>query len=151
MVLLAFAETSAVQLVPDGTIFIHIALILLMIWVLQKTFFRPINRIIEAREKNKGGHSVEADKLLKEVSEKETKYSAALRDARSKGYSLIEKERTKALTKKQEKIGAAKDEVHQTLIEETEELEKQTVEARQAIATEAEKMAEKISSNILRA
>ncbi len=149
MVLLAFAES--VQLVPDGTIFIHIALILLMIWVLNRTFFRPINRIIESREKNKGGHSSESDKLLKEVSEKEIKYNEALLDARSKGYRLVEKERTKALSKKQEKISAAKEEVSQTLIQEITELEKQTAEARQTIATEAEKMAEKISSNILRA
>ncbi len=149
MVLLAFAET--VQLVPDGTIFIHIALILLMIWVLNRTFFRPINRIIEAREKNKGGHSSESVKLLQEVTEKESKYNEALLDARSKGYELIEKERTKALNKKQEKIATAKQEVHQTLLAETTELENQTAEARQIIATEAEKMAEKISSNILRA
>jgi len=149
MVLLAFAET--VQLVPDGTIFIHIALILLMIWVLNRTFFRPINRIIETREKNKGGHSGEADKLLQEVSDKEIKYSEALLDARSRGYKLVEKERAKALSKKQEKIGAAKEEVHQTLMQDKAELERQTVEARQSIASEAEKMAEKISSNILRA
>ncbi|MEP6901576.1 MAG: hypothetical protein ABJA66_07485 [Actinomycetota bacterium] len=150
MVLLAFAETSAVQLVPDGTLFIHIALILLMIWILNRTFFRPINRIIESREKNKGGHSVESEKLLKEVSEKEIKYTQAMLDARSKGYSLIEKERTRALGKKQEKLGAAKEEVGQTLAQETAELEKQTAEARQTIAAEAAKMAEKISSNILK-
>ena len=151
MVLLAFAESAAVQLVPDGTLFIHIALILVMIWVLNRTFFRPINRIIEAREKNKGGHSAESENLLKEVSEKETKYNEALREARSKGYALIEKERGKALSKKQEKLDTAKEEIHQKLTEETTELERQTAEARQTIATEAEKMAEKISSNILRA
>ncbi len=151
MILLAFAETAEpVQLVPDGTLFIHIALILLMIWILNRTFFRPINRIIESREKNKGGHSVEAEKLLKEVSEKETKYTDAMLDARSKGYSLIEKERTRALGKKQEKLVAAKEEVGQTLAQETAELEKQTAEARQTIAVEAAKMAEKISSNILK-
>jgi F0F1-type ATP synthase membrane subunit b/b' len=52
MFFLAFAD---IQLVPDGTILIHIALILLMIWLLNRTFFRPINRVIAAREKNKGG------------------------------------------------------------------------------------------------
>ncbi|MBS1797947.1 MAG: hypothetical protein JSS81_29275 [Acidobacteria bacterium] len=149
MVLFAFAES--VQLIPDGTIFIHIALILLMIWVLNRTFFRPINRILEAREKNKGGKSSESESLLKEVSEKEAKYNEAMLDARSKGYELIEKERVKAVGKKQSKIGAAKEEVHQTLIEQTTELERQTVEARQALASEAEKMAEKISANILKA
>ena len=148
MFLLAFAE---VQLVPDGTLFIHIAIILLMIWILNRTFFRPINRIIESREKNKGGRLGESETLLKEVAEKETKYTEALRDARSKGYELVEQERSEALTKRQETLGAAKEEIQQKLTEETTELEKQTAEARQSIATEAEKIAEKISSNILRA
>jgi F-type H+-transporting ATPase subunit b len=151
MVLLAFAESASVQLVPDGTLFIHIGLILMMIWILQRTFFRPINRIIESREKNKGGRSSESENLLREVAEKETKYNEAMRDARSKGYELIEKERAKALSKKEGTVSAAKEEVQQKLTEETAELEKQTAEARQAIEAEAQKMAEKISLNILRA
>ena len=57
MVVLAFAEGGAIQLVPDGTIFIHIALILLMIFILNRTFFRPVNRVLDARERNKGGRS----------------------------------------------------------------------------------------------
>ena len=148
MFLLAFAEQ--VQLVPDGTLFIHIGLILLMIYILNRTFFRPVNRIIESREKNKVGGS-ESQALLSEVAEKEAKYSEAMREARLQGYGIVEKERSKALNKKQEKLGAAKEEVQQTLTEELSELEKQTAEAHAAIAAEAEKMAEKISSNILRA
>lgn len=151
MVLLAFAESASVQLVPDGTLFIHIALILLMIGILQRTFFRPINRIIESRDKNKGGRFSESENLLREVADKETKYNDAMRDARSKGYELIEKERTKALNKKEGTVSAAKEEVQQKLTEETAELEKQTAAARQEIEAEAAKMAEKISSNILRA
>ena len=150
MVLLAFAESAAVQLVPDGTIFIHIAIILLMIFILNRTFFRPINRVIESREKNKLGGG-EAENLLREVSEKESRYNEAMRDARLKGYDVIEQERAEALDQKQIRLSAAKEETEQTLTEELSELEKQTVEARQAIAAEAEEMAEKISSSILRA
>ena len=150
MVLLAFAESTKVDLIPDGTIFIHIGLILLMIFVLNRTFFRPINRIIAAREKNKIG-GTEAENLLREVAEKESKYNEAMREARSQGYKLIEAERSEALNAKQETLSAAKEEVQQTYAQEISELEKQTAEARQSIAVEAEKMAEKISSNILRA
>lgn len=148
MFLLAFAE---IQLVPDGSLFIHIALILLMIWILNRTFFRPINRIIEAREKNKGGHSSEAQEILQDIGEKEAKYDAAMLDARSKGYELIEKERTKALKKKEQKIGEVKEAVSIAHSQELSELEAQTSEARALIASEAEKMAEKISANILKA
>jgi F-type H+-transporting ATPase subunit b len=148
MFLLALAE--GVQLVPDGTIFIHIALILLMIWVLNRTFFRPINRIIDVREKKSGGRFGESESILREVTEKQAKYNETLREARSQGYEIIEKERAEALSIKQEKLGVVKEEVDQKLAQETAELERQTVEARQAIAADAEKIAEKISANILR-
>ncbi|MGH7784024.1 MAG: hypothetical protein ACREO5_09335, partial [Candidatus Binatia bacterium] len=59
MLFLAFQ--SSIQLFPDGTIFVHIALILAMIWLLNRTFFRPINRMIESREMQKGGHGGEAE------------------------------------------------------------------------------------------
>jgi F-type H+-transporting ATPase subunit b len=147
MILLAFQE---VRLVPDGTLFIHIALILLMIWVLNRTFFRPINRILESRERSKGGRSSEAQEILSQVSNKQSQYDQTMLKARSEGYELIERERAQAVAVRQEKIGAVKEEVEQKVAQETEELNRQTVEARAAIARQAEQMAEKISSNILK-
>lgn len=145
---LAFAD---VQLVPDGTLFIHIALILLMIWILNRTFFRPINRILEAREKNKGGQFGESDRLLGEVADKDAKYQQALLEARNDGYELIENERTDALAAKLEALTAAKFEIHSQLTDELVALEKETGDARLEISKEAEKMADKISANILKA
>ena len=43
MLCLALAEGS-IQLVPEGTVFFHIAVIILMVYVLNATLFRPINR-----------------------------------------------------------------------------------------------------------
>jgi len=147
MVLLAFQE---VRLVPDGTIFIHIALILLMIWVLNRTFFRPINRVIESRERNKGGRSGEAQEILKTVGEKQSNYEAAMLEARNEGYGLIEKERNQAVAERQEKIGVVKQEVEQFIVRENQELDRQTIEIKASVGQEAEKMAQRISSNILR-
>jgi len=147
-VILAFQN---VELVPNGTLLIHIALILLMIWVLNRTFFRPINRVIQSREKNKGGRSGEAEEILRSVEEKQARYDAALLEARSKGYELIEKERSEAITARQATIISTREEVEQTTAQEKAEIERQAAEARATIKTEAEKMAEKISSNILRA
>ena len=148
MFFLAFAES--VQLVPDGTIFVHIALILLMIWILNRTFFRPINRIIESREKNKGGRFTEAESILHEVSEKQAKYNQAMQEARTRGYETIESERADALADREAKISQIKHEVEQRFEQEKAQLQSQTVEARTAIAAEADKLAEKISANILR-
>lgn len=147
MFFLAFAD---VQLVPDGTIFIHIALILLMIWVLNRTFFRPINRIIQSREKNKGGRFGEAEQILRSVEEKDSQYKTALLDARTKSYELVEQERNAALSRRQAEIEAVKTETGQTIARERTELTIQTAKARAEIADAAEQMAEKISSSILR-
>jgi F-type H+-transporting ATPase subunit b len=149
MVLLAFAES--IQLFPDGTLFIHIALILLMIWILNRTFFRPINRVIESREKHKGGYGSEAESILSDVSEKQTRYNRELLAARSEGYELIEKERLAAINSRQEKIAAAKSETSASLAAEKEQVRNQASEARAILAREAEAMAEKISTNILKA
>ena len=148
MVLLAFAES--IQLFPDGTLFIHIALILLMIWVLNRTFFRPINRIIQSREKHQGGSASEADTILSDVSAKQSQYNKELLAARSEGYELIEKERTAAIEGRQSKIAVAKNETAETLAMERQQLQQQAAEARTLIASEAEVMAERISSNILK-
>ncbi len=147
MFFLAFAE---VQLVPDGTIFIHIALILLMIWVLNRTFFRPINRVIESREKNKGNRLGEAEEILQSVNEKRLRYEKTMLEARSEGYELIENERNQAVAERQQKVGAVKEEITRTMTQQKQELQLQTVETKASLAVEAEKMAEKISSNILK-
>ena len=149
MFLLVFAES--IQLFPDGTLFIHVALILLMIWVLNRTFFKPISRLIENREKHKGGYGAEAESIRGEVSEKQAKYEKEMLNARSEGYSLIEKERTAALENRAKIIADAKAETARTLAEGKQSVEEQTAVARSAIAKEADVLAEKISSNILNA
>ncbi len=147
MFFLAFAD---VQLVPDGTIFIHIALILLMIWLLNRTFFRPINRIIASREQNKGGRFGEAERILQTVEAKNAEYNSAMLAARTQSYELIERQRNEALAKRQAEIEAVKNENEQTLARETTELNRQAAEAKTTIALQAEQMAERISASILR-
>lgn len=148
MFFLAFLQ---VQLMPDFSMLIHMAMILGMIWLLNRTFFRPINRVLDARVRNKGGQFSEAEGILHEASERESEYNAALLDARNEAYGLIEKERNQAMALKQSKIAEVKAEVAVKLESELNELEQQTATAKSEISEEAEKMAEQISSNILRA
>lgn len=149
MHLLLFFE--AIQLFPDGTLFIHVALILLMIWVLNRTLYRPINKVIASREKSKGGHSSEAEAILADVAAKESRYSQEMLDTRSKGYSLIEKEQKKAVAAREKRLGEAKSEVAEKLSTGKTELEKHADDARKTIGFEAEKIADKIAANILNA
>jgi F-type H+-transporting ATPase subunit b len=148
MVVLAFA---GIQLIPDGTLFVHIGLILLMIWFLNRMFFRPIYKVLETREKNSGGRSSEAREIMVQVQQKETAFDSAMREARAEGYSLIEKNRSKAVAKRHKNVEAVKQEVEAMLATEKASIAEQTAEAQNTITAEARKMAETISANILKA
>lgn len=149
MHLLAFFES--IQLFPDGTIFIHIALILLMIWVLNRTFFRPVNQIIESREKHKNVEGGEAGSILSQAAEKEARYEREMLDARSRGYALIESEHKKLARARERKLGEIKAEIAQTVAAEKSEIEKQAAEARATLETDARKLADEIAETILKA
>ena len=148
MHLLALAES--IQLFPDGTLFIHIALILLMIWVLNRTLFRPINAVIESREMQKGGHGGEAEAILKDVCEKESKYKHELLDARTAGYELIEKEQKKATAAREQKLADVKAETAASFETGKADLEKEAAAARATIDSDAVKIADKITASILK-
>ncbi|MEP6945805.1 MAG: hypothetical protein ABJA02_07805 [Acidobacteriota bacterium] len=149
MFVLAFAES--IQLFPDGTLFIHVGLILVMIWVLNRTLFRPINRIIETREMHKGGAGGDAVGILSEASEKEARVTSELLDARNKGYELVEKIQSDAAEVNHEKLAQAKLETAALFDGRRAEIDRQTDETRTAIGVDANKIADQITANILKA
>ena len=72
-------------------------------------------------------------------------------DARSKGYDLIEKEQKKAAAAREQTIREVKAEVAEKFETGKAELESQAAATRSMIATEAEKIADRIAANILKA
>ena len=148
MTFVAFAENS-IQLVPDGTLFLHIIIILIMVFVLNATLFKPINRILEEREKRTRGRSGEAQDILQRVEEKVTQYERTLREARSEGYRLMEQERSVAVSERQAKLSAVRDEINHLVVEQKEVIHGQAEEARATLERGALRLATEISSQIL--
>ena len=144
------ALSGSIQLFPDGTLFIHIALILIMIWVLNRTFFKPINRVLESRDKRKFGPGGEAEKILNDALEKEAKLNKEMLSARSEGYELIEKQRAAALDSRAKLIADAKAETAAKFAAEKQALADQTASARAAIEAEADGLADRIAGSILK-
>lgn len=149
MVFLAFAENS-IQLVPDGTIFFHIALILLMIWVLNRTLFKPINRILEARERMTGGSFAETNNALQQADQKLANYETTLREARAAGYSVIENTRRESLAQRQLQIDEVKAEAADLIEREKADLSRQVEQVRGTLANDARGLAERITAQVLR-
>ena len=147
MILLGFAENPI--LVPDGTLLLHIAIILVMVFVLNATLFKPINRILEERERRTRGRSGEAREIIKEVEEKLAAYERTLREARSEGYRLMEQERAEAMSERQTKLEVLREEVSRSIEEEKNSIRAQVEDARAYLAREAGSIATEISAQIL--
>jgi F-type H+-transporting ATPase subunit b len=145
---LGFAENS-IQLVPDGTLFLHVLIILVMVYVLNATLFRPINRILEARDKRTRGRLTEAQEILSNVSEKIAEYERALRGARTEAYALSEHERTAALQDRQKHIDEMRAQLAASTASEKEAIKSQADAARLTLEADARRIAVEIGSRVL--
>lgn len=148
MILLALAENS-IQLVPDGTLFVHIALILIMVFVLNATLFKPINRILEERERRTRGQMGEAREIMLRVEEKVNTYERNLREARAEGYRLMEQVRTEAMRERQERLNGVRTEIERAVSDEKQAIHTQAEAARAALDRDAARLASEIGSHIL--
>ena len=114
MLLLVLAE-DAIQLVPDGTILIHIVLILVMVAVLNRTLFRPVGEILDKRDRESRGKLDEAGQIERQVVNGRRERREKLRAARASGYQLLEESRAEGTREREKEIGRVRDEVNQRM------------------------------------
>ena len=145
---LGFAENS-IQLVPDGTLILHVIIILVMVWILNKTLYKPINRILEAREKRTHGRMSEAQEILTDVSEKVSNYERQLRQARAEGYAMTEQERTVAMQERQGKLNQMRQQLSESIAQEKQTIQTQVEEARVTLDSESLRIAREIGERVL--
>jgi F0F1-type ATP synthase membrane subunit b/b' len=143
------AETS-IQLVPDGTLLLHLLMVAIMVFILNRTLLKPINQILAEREKQILGRLAEAEKLATESEEKLRKYNETLHDARVDGYKLLEKERTEGLKQREEKVRSARDEMSKGVAAQIAATRQQEESAKRELDTQAASMGDLISAQILR-
>lgn len=146
--MLAFAES--IQLIPDGTILIHIAIIISMVFVLNRLLFKPILRTLSDREARTHGRTDEARETIRKVGESVSRYENSLRQARSEGYSLLEQQQAAANSERQRKIAEVRQEVEERLGQEKNEIHAQAEQARATLLGEAERVATDIKVQVLR-
>ncbi len=143
------AETS-IQLVPDGTLLLHLLMVAVMVFVLNRTLLKPINQILSEREKQITGRLREAEALSAETEEKRKRYHSALREARAEGYRLLEKERAAALKEKDEKVRQYREQMSKTVAAQLEMTRQQEQLVRRELESQAAVVGDMISSQILR-
>jgi F-type H+-transporting ATPase subunit b len=146
--LLGFAGSS-IQLVPDGTIILHGLIIIFMVMILNRTLFKPINRILEERDRRTRGLLTEAEQTIVTVENSLREYQQTLRATRAEGYQLLERQRTEAVRERERQIAAARELLGKQVSTEKELIRSQAEVARTSLSKEARKTALRISSQIL--
>lgn len=149
MVLLGLAG-NAIQLVPDGTLLFHLAVIALMVGLLNVTLLKPINRILADRDRRTKGRLTEAQSILAGVSEKLLEYERRLREARADGYALLEEERVALSRERERKVAEIKLEVTTWLHEQKEKLNRDAEQIKARLEKDAKTIALEIARQILR-
>jgi F0F1-type ATP synthase membrane subunit b/b' len=148
LIVLGLAENS-IQLVPDGTLLLHLVVIVLIMLLLNMTLFRPINQILEEREQQTGGRINEARKALATVEALLKRYEDAMREARADGYRLMEVKRAEAMREREYRVKSLREELQTLIAKEKEEIDAQVADARRALALEAGTIGREIGSQIL--
>lgn len=141
---------AQIQLVPDGTLLLHLLMVAVMVFVLNRTLLKPINQILAEREKQIAGRLKEAEAMAVETQEKLQKYNEALREARADGYRLLEKERAQGLKEKEEKLRKYRDEMSKEAASQIETTRREKQVAKGELEAQAATIGNLISSQILR-
>ena len=141
---------ASIQLVPDGTLLLHLVMVCVMVVVLNRTLLKPINQILAEREKQIAGRRKEAEAMASETQEKLKRYSDALREARADGYRLLEKERAQAMKEKEEKLRQYRDQMSKEVAAQVAATRQQGQAVKGELEEQAAGIGNLISSQILR-
>lgn len=145
-----FLAEASIQLVPDGTLLLHLLMVGVMVFILNRTLLKPINKILAEREKQVEGSIKEAQLMAAKTEEKLRQYNATLREARTEGYRLLEKERAAAIREKDEKIRLYRDEMSKTVAAQVANTRQQEEKVRTELESQAAAIGDLISSQIIR-
>jgi len=144
---LTFLQESVISI--DGSFLFIFISIFLLIFILNRTLFAPINKVLDEREHLGAGRLTEAKHLLKQYDERLLTYETQLRQARAEAYQTLESQRKEAITARQQLLDQVKQETAAQITAAKDEIAQQTARARQNLETEARTMATTISSQIL--
>jgi F-type H+-transporting ATPase subunit b len=147
IVVLALAENSILSI--DGSFLFVLVSIICLIYILNRTLFRPINKILEERERRGVGRIAEARQMLSEYESRVQRYEEQVRAVRAEAYSRFETQRRELLAARQQFLAQARTETAGQVGAARAEIGAQTADARGRLDEDAQAMAASISAQIL--
>jgi F-type H+-transporting ATPase subunit b len=121
-----------------------------MVFIMNRTLLKPVNRIFAEREKQIAGRLKEAQMLATETEQKLKRYNDALHAARVEGYKLLESERANALKDKDEKVRLSREQTSREVALQVDNIRRQEQSVKQELETQAASISSLISAQVLR-
>jgi len=146
-VVLAAAGDSILTI--DASFFFVFISVICLIFILNRTLFRPIKRVLEERERLGIGRSKEAKLMLGQVDERVRSYEAKIRAARAAAYQRVEARRRELKASRQQLVAEAKKQAEAQIAAARDDVSRQAAAARATLEADAKGLAASISSQIL--
>jgi F-type H+-transporting ATPase subunit b len=133
----------------DGTVFVQAALFFIAFGILYALVFKPMMRVLEAREEAIDGSREQAKHLEVEVREKQAAFEAELRKVR--GASNEERERLRAEGQEIERnlLDRVRSEAQEMVTQAKTRLDSEAALARQELGGQKSQLAREIASKLL--
>jgi F-type H+-transporting ATPase subunit b len=138
------------EIFPNWTFVPIVFFLIVLTFVLNRTYFRPMGKTLEERYHRIGGARREAEEIKKASVEKGLEFERKLRDARREADQQIAKVKTAALGEKTQVVAQQRSETEKMLQEARADIRAKTEEARSALESQAQSFATRIASRILK-
>ena len=133
----------------DITLVIHIINILVLMWVLNKTLYTPIQEILKKREARKESLNKEVMDFEKSARSRQAEVEKHRRQASNKAKAALDKARAEAQAVGDEKLAAIRAEVNAEKTKQLEEIKAQMESARKILQENTADFAKEMAGKIL--
>lgn len=140
----------AERLYPNATLFIEIAVFLIILFVLTRFLFKPILKILDERRKRIEGARQEAKRLGEEVKALLAVYETKIAEAKRESSRVAEDLKRQGDELAKEIVSKAKTESDRNFSESKEKIWKEAREIEKRLGSMAEEISEDLASKIIK-
>lgn len=125
------------------------AAVVVLVFILNKWLFGPLNRILAARQAEVESARAEFEEAKRVQDERMAQIESRLGEARKQAYGIREEAIQKGRERRDEVLSAARADAMQTVEEAKAEIQEEVVSAKRELETEARSIAERVAEQLL--
>lgn len=138
------------EIFPNWTAIPVVFILIVLTFVLNRTFFRPLQRTLDERHRRIEGARLEANEIRRASQMRLQEFEQKMREARREADQQMASIRNEALSEKNQLITQKRVEAEAMLKSAKAEIQRKTAEARKQLESLGEEFAYKIASRILK-